>query len=92
MAPPYTPLLKPHLANTRPFSAQEYARLIEAGILVEDERVELLEGAIVAMIPIGGAHAACVNRLTRLFGSLAFSQQAVVAVQNPIHLDDSSEP
>jgi Uma2 family endonuclease len=85
--------LRLHLAaRTRPFSADEYARLTAAGILAEDERVELLEGEIVAMAPIGSRHAACVNRLTLLFSPLSNSKTVIVAVQNPIRLDDFTEP
>ena len=49
-----------------PFTLDTYHRLAELGILDEDDRVELLDGQIVAMTPIGGAHAACVIRLTDL--------------------------
>jgi len=51
----------------RRFTVGEYGRMIETGILGEDDRIELLEGEIVEMAPIGSRHAACVNRLTQLF-------------------------
>jgi Uma2 family endonuclease len=51
----------------RRFTVGEYSRMIETGILGEDDRIELLEGEIVEMAPIGSRHAACVNRLTQLF-------------------------
>ncbi len=73
------------------FTADEYHRMAQAGILSEDDRVELLEGAIVKMSPIGIRHAACVNRLNALFNQRA-GQAVIVAVQNPIYLDDYSEP
>src|SRR5438552_3185961 len=47
-----------------PFTVDSYHRMAELGILDEDDRVELLDGQIVAMTPIGGAHAPCVIRLT----------------------------
>ncbi|MBX6379042.1 MAG: Uma2 family endonuclease, partial [Clostridia bacterium] len=50
----------------RRFTVDEYHRMREAGILGEDDRVELVEGDVVAMTPIGSAHAACVKRLTLL--------------------------
>lgn len=73
------------------FNVDEYHRMSEAGILSEDDRVELIEGEIVKMSPIGSRHAACVNELAALFIHAA-SQVAIVSVQNPIRLDDFSEP
>jgi len=73
------------------FTVDEYARMAEAGILGEDDRVELLEGEIVEMAPIGPPHAGCVNRLTRLLTS-RLGDRAVVGVQNPIRLGSLSEP
>jgi Uma2 family endonuclease len=75
----------------RPFTTAEYHRLIEAGILTEDDRVELIDGRIVKMAPIGPRHAACVKRLNSFFGGKV-SGYAVVSVQDPIQLDDYSEP
>ncbi len=65
--------------------------MVDAGVLTEDDRVELLAGEIVEMAPISSYHAACVNRLNALFGS-RLGQRAIVHVQNPIILDDRSEP
>ena len=50
----------------RLFTVTEYYRMMYAGILKEDDRVELIEGEIVAMSPIGSRHAGCVNKLLRL--------------------------
>jgi len=80
-----------HLIPQRRFSADEYERMIAAGILAEDERVELLEGAIYPMSPIGSCHAACVNRLVA-FLVRALGQRVIVSPQNPIRLSDESEP
>jgi Uma2 family endonuclease len=75
----------------RPFTVSEYERLIEAGILREDDRVELINGEILEMTPIGIRHAACVNRLNRLLSKLA-GELAIVSVQNPIQIGAYSEP
>lgn len=75
----------------RLFTVDEYQQMIEAGIFGEDDRLELLGGEIVAMSPIGSRHAACVNRLNRLLVS-ALGESAIVSIQNPIRLDDLSEP
>ncbi len=63
----------------------------EAGILREDDCVELIDGEIVQMTPIGASHAGCVNRLTRIFVAAA-GERAVVTVQNPISVPPDSEP
>ncbi len=75
----------------RRFTVDEYYRMADAGILHEDDRVELIDGEIVEMAPIGSRHAACVNRLAHLF-SEKVSGRAIVSVQNPIHLGEHSEP
>jgi Uma2 family endonuclease len=65
--------------------------MITAGILAEDDRVELIEGEIVCMSPIGTRHSACIDRLTMLFAR-RLGRRAIVRVQSPITLDDQSEP
>ena len=62
-----------------------------AEIFSEDDRVELIEGEILQMSPIGSRHAANVNRLNTKFNKL-LGDRAVVSVQNPILLNDFSEP
>ena len=51
----------------RRFTVEEYHRMGASGILSEDDRVELIEGEVVEMAPIGSRHQACVDRLTELF-------------------------
>jgi Uma2 family endonuclease len=72
------------------FTTADYDRMIEAGILDEGSRVELIEGEIVEMTPIGRRHAAGVDRLTRLLGS-RIEDSAQLRVQGPIHLGEASE-
>ena len=79
------------LPARRRFTVAEYHRMAEAGILHEDDRVELLDGQIVEMTPIGNRHVACVNRVTDLVSRLA-GNLAMVSVQNPLVLPDRSEP
>lgn len=74
----------------RSFTADEFERMAEAGVFAEDERLELLDGEIVAMSPIGSKHAWCVNRLVRVFGRLG--ETVVVGVQNPVRLGGRSLP
>jgi len=73
------------------FSVDEYYRMGEAGVLPDDSRVELIDGDVLEMSPIGKRHAGCVNRLNRLLNRNA-GDLAIVAVQSPISVDDFSEP
>ncbi|MBM2812424.1 MAG: hypothetical protein HW416_3183 [Chloroflexi bacterium] len=75
----------------RLFTVADYYRMAETGILAEDDRVELIEGEIVEMPPIGDRHASCVGRTTDLFFRL-FGNLARVWVQNPVRLSNRSEP
>jgi Uma2 family endonuclease len=78
-------------ATRRRFTRKEYYRMAEAGILREDDRVELIRGEIVEMSPIGRRHKAFVLNLTQLLvGRLA--GRALVNVQSGIVLSDDSEP
>jgi Uma2 family endonuclease len=74
----------------RLFTVSEYHSLGEAGILTEDDRVELIEGEIFQMAAIGNRHAGCVKRLNRLF-SRGLGSRALLGVQDPVLLDDRSE-
>lgn len=75
----------------RRFTVDEYHRMVAAGVLGPDERVELLDGEVVRVSPMGSPHAACVRRLSRLLGRGA-GDRAQVAVQLPLRLDAHSEP
>jgi Uma2 family endonuclease len=75
----------------RRFTTTEYARIGAAGVFGEDDRVELLDGEIVQMPPIGFGHAACVRRLTDLF-TRRLGARAQVSVQNPVELDEHTQP
>lgn len=73
------------------FTAEEYHRMVEVGLLREDARVELIGGEIVEMSPIGWPHAGCVNRLNKLLVRLV-GDRYEVNVQNPIALGEGDEP
>lgn len=73
------------------FTAEEFQRMGEAGILRPDARLELIEGEIIEMSPIGSPHAACVKFLSGLLHRL-FGDTFIVGVQDPIRLNDFSEP
>jgi Uma2 family endonuclease len=73
------------------FTVGQYRQMIESGILTDRDRVELLQGEIIEMSPVGRQHAACVDQLTELL-VLALSSKAIIRVQNPIRLSNTSEP
>lgn len=73
------------------FTVDDYMRMLEAGILTEDDRVELIEGGIIKMSPIGDPHAGCVKKTTALFYRIV-GDRVVISVQDPIRLNDYSEP
>jgi len=76
----------------RRFTVEEYDRMAEVGILTADDRVELLDGEIVEMAPIGPPHSSVVDRLTRLF-TRRLGERAIVRVGGPIALvQQDSEP
>ena len=75
----------------RRFTVAEYYAMADAGILSENDRVELLDGDVIVMPPIGDWHAASV----KLFNNTmvpALRGRAMIAVQDPVRLDDDSEP
>ena len=78
-------------APSHRFTVNDYYKMAQAGILGEDDRVELIDGAIVDMAPIGPRHAAGVDRLNTLF-SERLRGRAILRVQNPVHLHEYSEP
>lgn len=79
------------IAPIQRLTVAEYHQLAADGRLSEANRVELIEGELIAMNPIGSKHAARVGRLTR---ALVFTvgTRAIVRVQSPVRLDDHSEP
>ena len=78
-------------ATRRLFTVSDYYRMAEAGVIRPDERVELIEGEIIRMNPIGPPHANCVDRLTALFVA-GLGDRATVRIQNPVRLGELSEP
>ncbi len=65
--------------------------MAQAGILAEDDRVELIDGDLIDMTPIGSRHAGAVKRFASLLNAAARGT-AIVSVQDPIHLGPYSQP
>ena len=73
------------------FSVDEYEQLIAAGVLAEDLRIELIDGEIVEMAPIGDGHVSGLNLLVDdLYAQVR--EEAIISAQNPIRLPPYGEP
>ena len=73
------------------FTVDEYYQMAKAGIFGPEDRVELIDGEVIQMCPIGDRHAGSVNRINRLFVT-SFRDGAVISVQNPLQLSNYTEP
>lgn len=73
------------------FTVDEFARMGEAGVFAEEDRVELIDGEIREMTPIGPLHAVVVNLLAELLIT-RLAGKAYVSIQNPVRLDRHTEP
>jgi Uma2 family endonuclease len=72
-------------------SVTDFVRMAEAGIFHEDDRIELIEGELIDMAPIGSKHYGIVNRLGELL-TITVHGKATIGIQGPILLDDNSQP
>ena len=79
------------LESERRITVDEYHHMIEAGILGEDDHVQLIAGAVVAMTPQGPAHALVIQNLTRLVAQ-GLAAELALRPQLPLTLPDDSEP
>ena len=73
------------------FTAEEYRAMAEAGVLGQDDSVELADGEIVDMAPIGTRHLACVAALNHLLVERSEGRW-FVSVHNPVRLGERDEP
>ena len=73
------------------FTVDDYYAMARAGIIGDDDRVELIEGEIIRMAAIGSRHQAVVDRVTRLFVTRV-GDRAIVRVQGPVRLASITEP
>lgn len=73
------------------WTVRRYHRLTEEGILEEDDKIELLNGQLIKMSPVGILHAACVKKLRKLLGKI-LPEEMVIGIQDPVILNDLSEP
>jgi Uma2 family endonuclease len=72
-------------------TTNRYQMMVATGVLTKYDRIELIEGDMLDMAPIGTRHSAITSRLTELF-VLAVSRSATVVVGGPVNLGEFSEP
>ena len=73
------------------FNVDDYHRMESAGILSPEDRVELIDGEIIELSPVGKIHRARVMRITKIL-MFALNDKANVSIQSPLRLNDASEP
>jgi Uma2 family endonuclease len=86
-----TATIAPPTVHYRHFTVDEFARMIDAGIIGPEERLELLDGGFICMAAIGVRHFRAVTALCELLWEKARST-ALISVQSPIQLNDESAP
>ncbi len=79
------------VADLRLLSVHDYHLMVEAGVLAPDERVELIAGQLYKMAAKGTAHSAAVTRIERVLKA-GLGDRVLLRFQDPIELDDYSEP
>jgi Uma2 family endonuclease len=84
-------LIASKIHNTVKFTTEQYQMIYESGAFSEGDRLELINGELSKMSPIGLKHALCVARLTKRF-ELKLGDRTMIWAQNPILLDGNSQP
>jgi Uma2 family endonuclease len=75
--------------SRRLFTTKEFRDMVEAGVFREDDRLELVDGEIVEMSPVGNRHATCVRTLNELLRQVG--KRALVDVQNPLGISEDND-
>lgn len=80
------------LPQKHSITVNEWQKMVAANVFSPKNRIELINGEILEMPPIGYNHSGHVNRMTALFAFLVVEKKAIMSVQNPLQLGDLSEP
>jgi Uma2 family endonuclease len=91
MASDITLLSRNSLVARREFTVDEYHRMGEAGVLPRSDRIELIEGDVLVMSPVGSLHVGTVIALTAAL-SRVVGESGRLSVQSPLQLDNHNEP
>ena len=84
-------LIEQSVASRLRFTTEQYHLMHEVGVFQEGDRLELINGEITNMSPIGRKHVACIIRLDKLIQK-KLGDRVMVSTQNSIYLDDNSQP
>lgn len=82
----------PFILPRHKLTVDDYHAMGKAGILDEDSRIELIEGELIDMAPIGSLHSSKVAKLHQLLFQKISAETALVFSQNPLHLSPHNEP
>jgi Uma2 family endonuclease len=77
---------------THKFTTEQFHQMGEAQIFPPSDRLELIEGEVITMSPIGFRHAATINRLLDQFLTLQLQKRTIISIQNSLRLAPHSEP
>jgi Uma2 family endonuclease len=91
-ARPLSPATGESIYNLKSWTVQDYHRMSELGILDPNERTELIDGQITLMVAKGNPHILTVRLLTRTMETALIDRPILVSIQEPIQLNNSSEP
>jgi Uma2 family endonuclease len=84
------PKPKPLLERWK-FTVDDFQRMAEVGLLKEDDRVELIDGELIRMNPIGFGHGGHVKRLNRIL-SRGLDERALLSIQDPLQIRPRGQP
>lgn len=78
-------------ASRHRLRVEDFQKMGSAGILTEDDRVELIDGDLIDMTPIGSEHAGVIDWLNQTL-TLSCGPSAIIRIQSPLLLDEYSQP
>lgn len=87
----FVSIAAPEPVKDRKFTVDEYYRMVEVGLIARDERVELINGRVLQMSPIGPTHAFLVQKLNEILGG-QLTREYTMIVQSSVRLDQRNEP
>lgn len=85
------PATNPQVPQRHPITVEEFFRMGETGVLAPETRIELIDGELIDMPPIGPPHASRTKRVSALLHR-AIGERAIVSTQDPIILGDLNAP